>query len=160
MTLSIDYRLVDVGWAECDVRWGGSSCAITASYLSDALGKLVFAALAVLNGVHSISIGFDEEPGEYRWSLANTETKQLSLRLLAFDELWASKPDAQGRVLFEGFVSHLEFAEAVAETAARVLKRHGLDGYKDAWVGHEFPSRDFEQLIARIERWRNPVYPE
>jgi len=34
-------------------------------YLSDALGNLVLAGVAVLAGVKSISVGFDEEPGRF-----------------------------------------------------------------------------------------------
>jgi hypothetical protein len=67
MVLEIDYRLTGRGWAECTVRHGESQCAVWASYLSDALGKLVMGAAPIAVGAHSVSIGFDEEPGEYRW---------------------------------------------------------------------------------------------
>jgi hypothetical protein len=52
-----------VGWADCTVRADGNDCKLSASYLSDALGKLILAASAVLADAHSVSVGFDEEPG-------------------------------------------------------------------------------------------------
>ena len=37
----IDYRLAGHGWSECTIRFRDVSCEISASYLSDALGRLV-----------------------------------------------------------------------------------------------------------------------
>ena len=81
MTLTIDYRLTGSGWADCTVRADGKACEISASYLSDALGNLVLAAVAVLAGAHSISVGFDEEPGEYRWAVVRTDNGTLRLTI-------------------------------------------------------------------------------
>ena len=67
--LKIDFRLTGSGWAECTVHADGCECEVSASYLSDALGKLVLAGVAVLADAQSVAVGFDEEPGEYRWAI-------------------------------------------------------------------------------------------
>lgn len=64
--LTINCRLIGSGWAECTLHADGRQGKISAPYLSDALGKLLLAGVPVFAGVHNISVGFDEEPGEYR----------------------------------------------------------------------------------------------
>jgi hypothetical protein len=63
VTLTIDYQLSGSGWADCMVHADGHDCKLSASYFSDALGKLVLAAVVVLAGAHSVSVGFDTPAG-------------------------------------------------------------------------------------------------
>lgn len=87
--LTIEYRLTGSGWAECTIHADGRQCDVSASYLSDALGKLVLAGVAVLAGAQSVSVGFDEEPGEYRWAIVMTDNDVVRVDVLEFQELWA-----------------------------------------------------------------------
>jgi hypothetical protein len=155
MSLSIEYHLVGSGWAECRVRFNDAKCEISASYLSDALGNLVLAAAAVVAGVHSVSVGFDEEPGEYRWVVVKSGNNEVNVRLLEFQELWGNEPDGRGKLLMEFAVPPLEFGEAVAIAASGVLTKYGATQYKERWVEHEFPHRQLELLNEFIERWRS-----
>lgn len=84
--LVIDYRLAGASWADCTIRVDRRECEVSASYLSDALGNLVLAAVAVLAGAHSISVAFDEEPGEYRWPVVRTDGGTVRLTVLMFQE--------------------------------------------------------------------------
>jgi hypothetical protein len=154
MSLLIEYHLLGSGWAECKVQFGEASCEVTASYLSDALGSLVLAAVAVLAGAHSISFGFDEEPGEYRWSIVRSDNNKVELCLLEFEQLWGNRPNSEGKLLMQVSVRPLEFGEAVAGAASRVLTQYGVAAYKEKWVEHEFPSRELELLNEYIARWR------
>ena len=97
--LRIDFRLTGSGWAECTVHADGHECEVSASYLSDALGKLVLAGVAVLAGAQSVSVGFDEEPGEYRCAIVMTDNATVRVDVLEFQELWGNWPDAEGRSL-------------------------------------------------------------
>ena len=83
----IDDRLTGQGWDACTVRFGDEQCEIRASYLSDALSKLVPGAAAIASGLHSVSIGFDEEPGEYRRVVTDVDAVEMRASILAFDEL-------------------------------------------------------------------------
>jgi len=151
--LTIDYRLTGSGWARCSVRAETQHCELSASYLSDALGKLVVAAVAVLAGAHSISVGFDEEPGEYRWSVVHIDNALVRLTLLEFEELWGNQPDAEGKPILTFDCSPLSFAKAVQAAADAVLKEHGLAGYKERWNEHDFPSQELTMLRAGIAAW-------
>ncbi len=118
VSLSIEYRLVGSGWAECRiVTTGGEYTVITASYLSDALGNLILAAVGVLVGFTRLSFGFDEEPGEYRWVIRTTGDNDLVVEVLSFDESWSNKPDSEGKPLLRIECSRLQFARAVAQAA-------------------------------------------
>ncbi|MBW8846127.1 MAG: hypothetical protein JF607_14270 [Burkholderiales bacterium] len=154
--LTIDYELTGSGWARCSVRVDSQHCELSASYLSDALGKLVLAAVAVLAGAHSISVGFDEEPGEYRWNVVYLDNALVRLTLLEFDELWGNQPDAEGRSLLIVTCSPLTFAKAVRAAAETVLKAHGVAGYKERWGQHDFPSQQLALLEAGIAAWERP----
>jgi hypothetical protein len=154
MVLSVDFRLAGAGWADCTVHSGEQRAELTASYLSDALGNLILAAVAVLSGAHCISIGFDEEPGEYRWSLERAGNEDLVVKVLEFPELWGNKPNSQGSLLFECSCHPLEFAQAVQAAATRVLALHGLEGYREKWGDHAFPSKQLELLHEQVSAWQ------
>lgn len=151
--LKIDYRLVGSGWAECTICTDEGSCELSTSYLSDALGNLVLAAAAVLSGAHSISVGFDEEPGEFRWSVTRMDSSTIRLNILSFEELWGNRPDAEGSVLFSWIGPPLEFGRSVRDAAEALLQKHSLADYKKQWVEHDFPSTELELLRSHIATW-------
>lgn len=157
MSLSIEYRLAGSGWAECAVHFEGETCEISASYLSDALGNLVLAAAAVVAGVHSISVGFDEEPGEYRWVVVKSGGNQVEVKLLEFQDLWGNAPDSEGKLLMRFAVRPIEFGKAVENAARVALQEYGAAGYKERWVEHEFPHSQLELLTELITRWERNV---
>jgi hypothetical protein len=153
VTLTIDYRLTGSGWADCTIRADDKDCEISASYLSDALGNLVLAAAAVLAGAHSISVGFDEEPGEYRWAVVRTDSGAVRVTVLSFQELWGNRPDADGAPLCSWTGHPADFGRAVRDAAEAVLKEHGLAGYKERWAEHDFPSQQLKLLKRYIAAW-------
>jgi hypothetical protein len=152
VVLTIDYQLTGTGWANCTVRAGEHDCKLSASYLSDALGKLILAAGAILAGAHSVSVGFDEEPGEYRWSIVRTDGDTVRLSILSFQHLWGNLPDADGTPLLSVSCDPLDFAKSVCEAAEAVLKKHGVAGYKERWCD-DFPSQQLDLLRSYIAAW-------
>jgi len=155
MSLAIDYRLLDSGWAECTVQAENISQELSASYLSNALGNLVLAAAAILAGLRSVATSFDEEPGEYRWVIEYTGGVEISLKILSFNELWGNKPNSEGKILIQTTCYPLVFGEAVANAASRVLEKYGTQGYVEKWLEHEFPSRELNLLNEYIAQWKN-----
>jgi hypothetical protein len=152
MILTIDYQLTGSGWADCTIRSGERECKVSASYLSDALRKLVLAAAAVLAGAHHISVGFDEEPGEYRWSVVSTDAGIIQVTISSFQHLWGNLPDADGTPMLSVSCTPLNFGNAVREAAEAALKKHGLVDYNAQW-GHDFPSKELELLQSYIAVW-------
>jgi hypothetical protein len=155
MSLSIEYRLLKSGWAECTVRVGSTSQELTASYLSDALGNLILAAAAMLAGMHAVATSFDEEPGEYRCVIERANGTDVSLQVLEFGELWGNKPNSEGELLIQTTCHPLVFGEAVHKAASAVLAAHGAAGYKERWVEHDFPFKQLELLASYIASWQH-----
>ena len=147
----ITYELLGTGWSVCRLKAGALETEISASYLSDALGNLVLSALAVASGFRSMSFGFDQEPGEYRWIIETTDTELVRLRIVEFEELWGNKSDDAGRLRLEVSMRALQYAEAVASAAEDVLLAYGLKGYAERWAEHKFPERELTLLRSAIE---------
>ncbi len=152
MHLAIEYRLSGTGWAECTIKDESSSCEVTASYLSDALHNLLIAATAALSGFSQVSFRFDEEPGEYRWVISSPRVNEIQLEIREFDELWGSRPNEEGRLLFQTVCLPETFAKAVASAAESVLTTHGESGYLEKWAEHPFPAKQYAVLIDLLKQ--------
>lgn len=129
-----------MGWKAAD---------LSASYLSDALGDLVTATVALPRALSTVRVSWAEEPGEYRWLLERTE-EQVSIRILWFDTSPGRADDAAGRCLLDASCVVTEFQRAVAEAAHALLARWGASGYRDQWVEHDFPTDALARLDASL----------
>jgi hypothetical protein len=105
----------------------------------------------LLSGAESVRTTFDEEPGEYRWIIEGLDGR-LHIRILEFEELWGKRPDSDGKVVLDGRCDRLDFVTAVRDTLQRVLDEHGVVGYEDRWVEHEFPSAQLRALREGLSR--------
>ena len=150
------YRLTGAGWSEGSLSIGKASASFTASYLSDAFGRLVAAVADIQEGKACARFSFDEEPGEFRWLLSRAGDR-LTVRLLGFDELWGSEPDELGRVLLDADTSSQHLALAVKHVADELLELHGLDGYHDLWVEAPFPLDAYDRLCRTLWLPRHPA---
>jgi hypothetical protein len=149
--VEFSYRLTGTGWAEALVSDGCASAAITASYLTDALGVLLEAVGSMLDGAGEARCSWEEEPGEYRWLFERTG-EGVRLRILTFSDMYPPQPDDQGTLVFESRRSMREIAYAVADAAQALLDELGEDEYLRLWVEHPFPTghltRVREQLMT------------
>jgi hypothetical protein len=152
MRIQIDYLLTGSGWAECKVSSDEQTCLLSASYLSDALNRLVLAANAVMAGFSDLTFCFDEEPGEFRWVITSPRLNEIEIEILGFDELWGGKPDTEGNSLYKSRCRPIMFARAVEDAATRVLEMHGESGYQAIWVEHAFPMAQYVELQKAIEQ--------
>jgi hypothetical protein len=153
MYIHLTYKLVGSGWSECTLRDdAGAECTVTASYLSDALGNLVLAALAIGSGFTCASFGFDEEPGEYRWVIEQEDINLVRIKMVSFQELWGGKPNQQGQLLFSTTCRPVVFAAEVLRVASKLLDEHGEASYLEHWVEHPFPVRQLELLRELVEK--------
>jgi hypothetical protein len=147
--VTLTYKLTGSGWSECQIEIGKENALITASYLSDALGSLVRAAVDLLTGSTEAIAQFDEEPGEYRW-LFSQRNNELQLRILWFNELWGNRPNEEGEPILVAQCSLMAFARALHAALEHILEEHGIEGYKDMWVEHDFPLQSYEALKSLI----------
>ena len=83
---------------------GNSFATPTASYLSDALGDLIRAVRALLEGAEDARASWEEEPGEYRW-VFHRNGSEVRMRLLAFPDVYDDAPDEDGQALLDATCS-------------------------------------------------------
>ncbi len=154
MALQIDYKLTGSGWAECTIADGEKSCTVTVSYLTDALGDLVLAAVAQLHWFNGLSFSFEQEPGEFRWILTSSQhPDDVELKILDFYDQYERKPDSEGRLLFHTVCDRRDFANAVQQVATKVLADYGEAGYLEKWVEYPFPTESLNQLNRLIAKF-------
>src|SRR5216684_621253 len=139
MGVEINYNLVGTGWAECTLRVGEAQVTVTASYLSDALDDLASAIAALLRGYPRPTASFDEEPGEYRWIFEPLPAGQVRIRILDFKQLWGNRPDEEGTQIFEAECRQRTLAGAMVSALQKLEQKHGIAGYREEWVEHDFP---------------------
>jgi hypothetical protein len=151
--LSVHFRLIGTGWAECQIADETSSCTVTASYLSDALRHLLLAATAVVSEFRRVTFKFDEEPGEFRWVISSS-LSEIDITILEFRQLSGDSPDTQGAVRFRTVCRPRTFAEAVCNAATGVLSTLGESGYAEKWSAFPFPMLQYQELRRVLEAWR------
>lgn len=138
MPVSVTYRLVGSGWAECDVIIDDQLASMTASYLSDALGSLLEAAIRLMRGASDASAFFAEEPGEYRWLFTRIGEDRVRVRILAFDD-WNDQPEARGTLRLDAECRLRTFTGAVLAASQQVLREFGAEEYLRHWSTFPFP---------------------
>lgn len=149
--VTFEYRLTGFRWSEAAIQIGRSGASLSASYLDDALGDLVRAAVDIAQGATSARISWAEEPGEYRWVLTRNDD-QLDVRVLWFDELWGSDPDERGKEGLAATCTVRAFLLAVAAGAERVRDDVGTESYRAQWIENDFPSRELNHLRELLAR--------
>lgn len=141
--VEFSYRLTGTGWSEARIANDKCSTVLTASYLSDALGDLLAAVCDLLDGAGATGCTWQEEPGEYRWSLArHGEYVAVRVQDLVLRE---------GAVVFDALVPLRDFATAIASGAELVLDEHGETGYRERWVEHPFPVEALAAVRDRLD---------
>jgi len=152
MAVNLRYELETAGWAHCTIKIDEQRAEITASYLSDALGDLCAAVVALLRGDRSASAPFAEEPGEFRWQFDVHDGDQLRVRIYwnEVEASWGEGLPDPSTPIFDGLCRLRTFAGQVVAELQRLLREHGQTGYKERWVLNDFPTKRLEQLEALL----------
>lgn len=157
MGVQISYDLVGTGWARCKICVNDACATVTASYLSDALDDLALAILAAMRGHPHATASFTQEPGEYRWVFEPLPEGQVSVRILEFNEMWGGRPDVEGELIFLAQCRLRTLAGALVSELQRLERTHGLAGYREKWVQHDFPTQRLVELQNLLDSTSVPV---
>jgi len=144
---SFSYQLETVGWSMAVVSDGKRTVALTASYLSDALGDLTRAVIALLQGAEQATLTWHEEPGVAEWRFER-QGDDVDVRITLFD-IWSSSPVVRARLVEPAFQMRYplgRLAGEVLDELWQVQETVGVDGYQERWKMHAFPLREYTQL--------------
>jgi hypothetical protein len=151
---SFSYQLGTAGWSTATVSDGERTIALTASYLSDALGDLTRAVIALLQGAEQATLTWDEEPGVVDWRFER-QGDDVDVRIALFDG-WGSYYGSRGQPVEPPFSVRCTLSRLAGEVLDelwRIYETFGVDGYKERWSLHAFPLQEYERLRQLLRDW-------
>ncbi len=148
--MRFEFSLSGSGGADAEVADEVSRASIPASYISNALGDLLYAVWRITQGESTSRCSWDDEPGEWRWIMTRDD-REVSLRILWFDGRRPPRADEHGELIYQTQQDVRVFARAFALGASRTLAENGEEGFRDRW-GTPFPTRKLEVLQAALRQ--------
>jgi hypothetical protein len=147
--MRIEYRVEDAGWATVDVVCSGHHLQMTASYLHDSLRELARMALAV-DVEDESRVVFMDEPGEHHLIVRRETAEILRVEVRYFQD-WKSwnMDDGDGELRLQCATSPAELRWQVLAALRSVLAECGVDGYREKWGEHEFPTSEYAALCGK-----------
>jgi hypothetical protein len=154
------YKFDEHGWATSHISDGANQLTmhpsrVTGSGIEDLAEKIVALLKADREGLSTrLRCSWGDEPGEYRWVLAN-DAGDLTITILWFDTPWSHLADEKGEVLFSTKCSLLKFAIQVKTELRDAVDAMGEEEYKKR-VRRDFPRGTYDELknLVRAEQKR------
>lgn len=152
---SFSYHLETAGWSTATVSDGERTVALTASYLSDVLGDLTRAVIALLRGAEQAILTWHEEPGVAEWRFER-QGDVVDVRIMLFDNSSSSRV-ARARPVEPAFHMRCPLSRLAGEVLDelwQVQETVGIDGYQETWKMHAFPLQEYTQLRELLRERR------
>ena len=147
LVFSFSYQRGTAGWSTATVSDGERTVALTASYLSDALGDLTRAVIALLRGAEQATLTWHAEPGVTAWRFERQDD-DVDVRITQFDN-WSGSRVVRARPVESAFQMRCSLGRLAGEILDelwQVQETVGIDGYKERWKMHAFPLQEYRQL--------------
>jgi hypothetical protein len=129
------------GWADAFLENDQQHLKADISYLSDGIGEMADAAVAILKGERSTKFSFQDEPGEHVFVLTRGKDDQLNIQV--FENFKTFEGRLKNSVL-KIDCAVLDFVGQVFSSLAAMQRNEG-DAYKERW-GYDFPKPAFDFL--------------
>ena len=155
--LRIEFELTGAGWIDVHLARGNVQVKLEGlSYITDVLGDMLRAALAMASGSPQALVYFELEPGQLvfkseRWF--DRDEQRHGVRLTGWEAsagLKSRSPTPSDLCLDFKLDDAREFAAAILAGAKALEAKHGHDGYLKLWVLHPFPVQTTVALEAAL----------
>lgn len=156
-SVTLVYKLDGTGWVSATIVTPQKGVTFSPSYLSDALGDLVRAVVAIEKARHSQPPFVFEQRVEWFGEPVGLdlifETQQDGEVRLQLVEMPDESRRRTGRqVLFDDQIDFDLFARSVYGQAVQIFETLGAKGYKEKWTLHECPVDDMRMLGRLLDR--------
>ncbi len=145
--LDFKYKLYGPGWALAELRLGEINIKSEVSYLENTLGDLANGLRCCHEALcddeereHSFIVELHEEPSGYEMMFELVEADRLQIKVNRYSNL------AMREGLLESYSEECSwkgFTKQLVTELENILGEHGIIGYKETWVEHDFPLVDF-----------------
>jgi hypothetical protein len=148
---TFSYDLDTAGWSTATVSDGAHTVTLTASYLSDALGDLTRAVIALLQGAEGATLAWQEEPGVIEWRFERQgDDVVVCLTRFADNTSYRRSQARPGEPTFNVSCPLTRLGGEVLDELWHIHETVGVDGYKERWKRHPFPLQEYRQLRALL----------
>ena len=145
--IDFSYKLYGPGWAVASLQVEDQKMISEVSYVEDALGDLARGLRCCKENLcdeeerqNLFLVEFHEEPGGTELLFEFTDADTLKIQCTKFEDLLNREFQVE---TWTTEVSWLEMTKKLVEEMEKILLEHGIIGYKETWVEHDFPLVDF-----------------
>lgn len=147
--MNFSYELSSIGWANVFLEINGLETYITPSYLTNSLGDLV-KAIEILKSdfvdsdeVRSTSFfEWNSEPAIYKWFISKVNEEVIRIQIHMYED----ETQETAEEIIEGLCQLDDFIFLLLESLEKLIKKHGIVGYRKQWNAHEFPISGYLQF--------------
>lgn len=149
----IAYQLDGAGWAELRVLAQPQPLCFPVSYLHDSLGDLAQMGLALQKGTTQAEAVFMDEPGEVTLVVTGAkDALKYELREYSDWASWGIVAVDDHVVVARGEILRRELVRNIHEILQRMDVEVGAKRYRELWIEHDFPQRDYESLSIALHK--------
>ncbi|GAB4195272.1 MAG: hypothetical protein Tsb002_27610 [Wenzhouxiangellaceae bacterium] len=147
MKFGIEYKLEEHGWATVVLTDGVEKYESPVSYLHDSLAELAQMAIDLKNGLSKTKTIFMDEPGELQLVVnVKDEVAHYEGRWFKDWASWNMHPESEYEVVVHGTCSVARVIQQITSILWNIHQNIGPTEYKERWVEHEFPIKQFNVL--------------
>jgi hypothetical protein len=117
--------------------------------LSDALGDLTRAVIALLQGAEGAAVAWQQEPGVVEWRFQR-QADDVVVRITRFADntSYGRSQVRPGESAFRVRCPLTRLGNEVLDELWHIHETVGIEGYKERWKMHPFPLEEYRQLRA------------
>ena len=149
MSFSLDYKVLDAGWAEVRISDGSTIVEGDVSYLHDSLKELAQMAINLRRGIEYSRVVFMDEPPEIQLHVKLVgEEVTYEVRHFPDWESWGFWDPSDFHVSLKGSIDRQTVIDEVVDVLRDIHENVGVEKYKDLWIEHDFPMNEFDILTG------------
>lgn len=149
--MEFKYQLSDRGWASGIIKINSREFNFIASYLTDPLSDLLKSLITITPGcvpypMNESTFAMEEEPERSVWKFEKQNDRDVLITIMI-------ESNSERRIVFKELCLLNNLIQVVVNSISNLLKKHGVEGYRDIWVNHEFPLMEYQRLYNYISKY-------
>ncbi|GAA3594536.1 hypothetical protein Q4Q39_06845 [Flavivirga amylovorans] len=143
----IEYKLDKAGWAFGRIGNSKKEIKFVASYLHNSLLELAQSAIDIKK-MTSKRVVFMDEPGEYILVIKRIDNIRILYELRWYNDWfsWGMYPEDKFVLELSGETTVPKYINQVRNVLFQLMEKHTEKEYKELWIEHPFPMKEFNEL--------------
>lgn len=164
--MKFSYELSSIGWANVHFELNEIETYISPSYITNSLGDL----LKAIEVLKSDFVNSDEvknmsyfewncEPAIYKWFISKVSEEVIRIQI----HIYLDETQETAKEIIDGLCGLDDFIFEVLISLEKLIKKHGIVGYRKQWNAHDFPISGYLQLkhyILNKEQFKVKIHNE